>query len=61
MADQGEAEAYVRLRPVIDAALQRFSAKLLVAPVNHDERAHLLGREPEGAPLDEVVRVAGFG
>ena len=57
VANQGEAEAYVRLRPVIDAA-QRFGAKLLVAPGNHDDvallRAHLLGREPEhrsGQPL----------
>jgi 3',5'-cyclic-AMP phosphodiesterase len=64
VANQGEAEAYVLLRPVIDAALQRFGAKLLVAPGNHDDvallRAHLLGREPEGGPLDEVVRVGGF-
>jgi 3',5'-cyclic-AMP phosphodiesterase len=64
LANRGEAEAYVRLRPVIDAALERFGAKLLVAPGNHDDvallRAHLLGREPEAGPLDEVVRVGGL-
>ncbi|HUA48266.1 MAG TPA: metallophosphoesterase [Solirubrobacteraceae bacterium] len=64
VADHGEAEAYVRLRPVIEAALQWFGAKLLVAPGNHDDvallRAHLLGREPECGPLDEVVRVGGL-
>ena len=66
IANQGEAEAYVRLRPVIDAALKRFGAKLLVAPGNHDDaallRAYLLGRKPDRGPLDEVVRVRGrFG
>jgi 3',5'-cyclic-AMP phosphodiesterase len=64
VANSGEAEAYVRLRPVIDAALERFGAKLLVAPGNHDDvallREHLLGREPERSPLDEVVRVGGL-
>jgi Icc protein len=64
VANSGEAEAYVRLRPVIDAALERFGAKLLVAPGNHDDvallREHLLGREPERGPLDEVVRVGGL-
>jgi len=64
VANQGDAEAYVRLRPVIDAALRRFGAKLLVAPGNHDDvallRAHLLGREPERGPLDEVVRTGGL-
>jgi 3',5'-cyclic AMP phosphodiesterase CpdA len=46
---------------VIDEALARFGAKLLVAPGNHDDvsslRKHLLGREPAPGPLDEVVRV----
>jgi hypothetical protein len=37
LANQGEADAYVRLRPLIDAALERFGAKLLVAPGNHDD------------------------
>jgi 3',5'-cyclic AMP phosphodiesterase CpdA len=64
LANQGEAEAYVRLRPVIDAALRRFGAKLLVAPGNHDQlgllRTHLLDREPDRGPLDEVVRVGGL-
>ena len=64
VADQGEAEAYVRLRPVIDAAVQRFGAELLVAPGNHDNvallRTHLLGQESERGPLDEVVRVGGL-
>jgi 3',5'-cyclic-AMP phosphodiesterase len=64
VANRGEAEAYIRLRPVIDAALERFGAKLLVAPGNHDDvallREHLLGREPERGPLDEVVHVGGL-
>jgi 3',5'-cyclic AMP phosphodiesterase CpdA len=61
LANRGEAEAYARLRPTIEAALERFGAKLLVAPGNHDDvallRKHLLGREPERGPLDEVVRI----
>ena len=64
VANHGEAESYVRLRPVINAALQRFGATLLVAPGNHDDvallRAYLLGREPDPGPLDEVVRVGGL-
>jgi 3',5'-cyclic AMP phosphodiesterase CpdA len=64
VADRGEAAAYIRLRPVIDAALQRFAAKLLVAPGNHDDvallRAHLLARQPTSGPLDEVLRVGGL-
>jgi 3',5'-cyclic AMP phosphodiesterase CpdA len=64
LADRGERQAYVRLRPVIEAALQRFGAKLLVVPGNHDDvallRAHLLRRGPEPGPLDEVIRVGGL-
>lgn len=64
VANQGEAEAYIRLRPILDSALRRFGAELLVAPGNHDDvaflRAHLLGREPGARPLDEVVRVGGL-
>jgi len=64
LADRAEAEAYIRLRPVIEAALVRFGAKLLVAPGNHDDvallRVHLLGRAPERGPLDEVARVGGL-
>lgn len=64
IADRGEAQAYGRLRPVIDAALERLNARLLVTPGNHDDvallREHLLGREPEQGPLDEIVRVAGL-
>jgi 3',5'-cyclic AMP phosphodiesterase CpdA len=62
LADHGEARSYVRLRPVIEAALRRFSARLLIVPGNHDDvallRAHLLGEEPRADPLDSVVRVA---
>lgn len=64
LANQGEAEAYVRLRPVIAAALERFGAQLLVAPGNHDDvallRAHLLGRAPDARPLDEVIHIGGL-
>jgi 3',5'-cyclic-AMP phosphodiesterase len=64
VANHGEPEAYDRMRVVIDAALRRFGARLLVAPGNRDDvallRAHLLGREPEAGPLDEVVRVGGL-
>jgi Icc protein len=63
LADRGAAQSYVKLRPVIDAALRRFEAKLLVAPGNHDDvtlvREHLLGRKPAPGPLDEVIRVGG--
>ncbi len=64
LADRREAESYVRLRPTIDAALERFGAKLVVAPGNHDDvallRAYLLGRDAEQGPLDEAVRIGGL-
>lgn len=64
LADRGEAESYVRLRPTIEAAQERFGAELLVAPGNHDDvtllRALLLGRAAEQGPLDEVVRIRGL-
>ena len=64
LADRREAESYVRLRPAIDAALERFGAKLVVAPGNHDDvallRAYLLGRDAEQGPLDEAVRIGGL-
>src|ERR1700722_20589199 len=37
LADREEAGAYARLRPVIEDALTRFDAKLLIAPGNHDD------------------------
>jgi 3',5'-cyclic AMP phosphodiesterase CpdA len=64
LADQGEGQSYVRLRPVIDAALRRLDARLLVVPGNHDDvallRAHLLGAEARSGPLDAVLRVGGL-
>ena len=64
LANAGEAQAYVRLRPVIDAALERLDAKLLVVPGNHDDlrflREHFLGLTPSQDPLDEVVRAGGL-
>lgn len=64
LADREEADSYVRLRPVIEGALRRFGAKLLIAPGNHDDpgliRAHLLSAEPTPGPLDQVVRVGGL-
>ena len=61
LANQGEAEAYLRLRPVIADALRCLGAKLLVTPGNHDDvgllREHLLDRRSDRGPLDEVVRV----
>ena len=41
LANAGEEQAYVRLRPVLAAAARRFDAELLVAPGNHDDVAHL--------------------
>lgn len=65
MADHGEAGAYVRLRPVIEAALRSFDAELLVVPGNHDDvallREHLLGRERESGPLTRWCALAVFG
>jgi 3',5'-cyclic-AMP phosphodiesterase len=64
LADRGEAEAYARLRPVVEAGLRRLDANLLVVPGNHDDvallRTHLLGEEPHSRPLDSVVRVGGL-
>jgi 3',5'-cyclic AMP phosphodiesterase CpdA len=64
MADRGAGESYVRLRPVIDAAVERLGARLLVVPGNHDDlsllRVQLLGRQPDAGPLDEVMRARGL-
>src|SRR5262249_51554157 len=64
LADRGEARAYARLRPVIEAGLRRLGSQLLVVPGNHDDvaslRAHLLAAEPERGPLASVVQVGGL-
>jgi 3',5'-cyclic AMP phosphodiesterase CpdA len=64
LANEGEAQAYARLRPVVEAALRRLDTKLLVTPGNHDDvahlREHMLGLEAERGPLDQVVRVGGL-
>ncbi|MGO9956950.1 MAG: metallophosphoesterase [Solirubrobacteraceae bacterium] len=64
LADCGERNAYRRLRPVLDAALGRLGAELLVVPGNHDDvglmRAHLPGLGAGDGPLDTVLRIGGL-
>ena len=63
-ADGGDAEAYRRLRPVLEAGLGALGADLLVVPGNHDDarrlRTELLGLPPADGPQDTVLRRGGL-
>ena len=64
LADKGEANAYARLRAIVEPAAERFGAQIIWAMGNHDDRANLRenlldeGRSTE--PLDRVYRIGGL-
>src|SRR3990170_5480867 len=64
LADQGEAEAYTKLRSIIDPAAERMGAQVIWVMGNHDNRStfrqELLGQLPSENPVDRVFDVNGL-
>ncbi|MCU1513766.1 MAG: 3,5-cyclic-nucleotide phosphodiesterase [Microbacteriaceae bacterium] len=64
LADHGEAEAYERLRAIVDPAAARLGAQVIWVMGNHDDRGNfrsrLLGQMPTTAPIDRVYDVNGL-
>ena len=64
IADRGEADAYRRVRDIVEAAAERMGATLVWVMGNHDERkafrTELLRLEAHDAPVDRVVDVNGL-
>ncbi|WP_024794829.1 phosphodiesterase [Tomitella biformata] len=64
LADQGEPEAYARLRAMVDPVAAELGAQVLWAMGNHDDRAHfrssLLGEEPSTGPVDRAHTIDGL-
>ena len=64
LADEGEAEAYRKLRAVVEPFAAELSAELVWVMGNHDNRAalrsSLLDEAPSMAPLDRVRMIDGL-
>jgi len=64
LADHGEAEAYERLRLLVDPVAARMGAQVIWVMGNHDDRANfrteLLGQQPTTAPIDRVYDLGGL-
>ena len=64
LADKGEAEAYTKLRAIIDPAAARMGAEVIWVMGNHDDRAtfrrELLGQVPSANPIDRVHDINGL-
>lgn len=64
LADDGEPEAYRRLREAVEPAAQALGAEVIWAMGNHDSRAAfregLLGQGPGEEPVDAVYEVNGL-
>ncbi len=64
LADQGDPEAYFKLRAIVDPAAARMGAKVIWVMGNHDDRGHfregLLGQYPSTGPVDRVHFVNGL-
>ncbi|MEO5781130.1 MULTISPECIES: phosphodiesterase [Arthrobacter] len=64
LADQGEAEAYVKLRAIVEPACKAMGAKVIWAMGNHDDRGNFragLLDEPAGtAPVDRSYFINGL-
>jgi 3',5'-cyclic-AMP phosphodiesterase len=64
LADQGEPEAYTKLRAVVEPAAERLGAQVIWAMGNHDNRENLryglLDEPPEMTPLDRTYDVGGL-
>ncbi|MDQ1587879.1 MAG: 3,5-cyclic-AMP phosphodiesterase [Microbacteriaceae bacterium] len=64
IADRGEADAYGRVRALVEPLADQLEAELVWVMGNHDERggfrAGLLDESPSSAPVDRVVVVNGL-
>jgi len=64
LADTGDADAYQRLRALVEPAAAAIGAQVIWVMGNHDERdafrAHLLDEESVDAPVDRVFDVNGL-
>ncbi len=64
LADQGEAEAYAKLRAIVDPACKALGAKVIWAMGNHDDRgnfrAGLLDEPADNAPVDRSYFINGL-
>jgi 3',5'-cyclic AMP phosphodiesterase CpdA len=64
IADRGEADAYGRVRALVEPLADQLGAELVWVMGNHDERgrfrASLLDESPSTAPVDRVVMANGL-
>jgi 3',5'-cyclic AMP phosphodiesterase CpdA len=64
LADRGEADAYSRLRAIVEPAAARLGAQVIWVMGNHDDRASfregLLGEVPTDRSVDRVYDVNGL-
>lgn len=64
LADQGESEAYAKLRAIVDPACARMGAPVIWAMGNHDDRANfrtgLLDQPGTNEPVDNSYSVDGL-
>lgn len=64
LADQGEPEAYAKLRAIVDPACKAMGAKVIWAMGNHDDRANfragLLDQPADDAPVDHSYFINGL-
>jgi 3',5'-cyclic AMP phosphodiesterase CpdA len=64
LADLGEAEAYAKLRAIVDPACQAMGAKVIWAMGNHDDRANfrtgLLDQPADDSPVDRTYFINGL-
>lgn len=64
LADRGEADAYQRLRAIVDPVAARLGAQAIWVMGNHDDRgtfrAELLGERPSTMPVDAVHDLNGL-
>ena len=64
LADQGEPEAYAKLRAIVEPACRAMGARVIWAMGNHDDRANfragLLDQPGDDAPVDHSYYVNGL-
>lgn len=64
LADRGEAEAYAKIRSIVEPACEAMGAKIIWAMGNHDNRANfrtgLLDQPADDAPVDRVDFINGL-
>jgi Icc protein len=64
LADQGEPEAYAKLRAIVDPACKAMGAQVIWAMGNHDDRANfrtgLLDQNADDSPVDHSYYINGL-